>query len=83
MALRNEAHYRSLILRNPHATVGLSLAAIAVYAVFYGFCEKAQTNTEEYKNIFQSLQESYNGDNLTSQEVLSEMDAAQSGAQAK
>ena len=79
--MRNEQHYRALLARNPSAGVGFTLAAAAVYAARYGFCEAEQHGTDEWKTIARRLKSEY-GETLTVDEVTHEMDAANRSAAA-
>ena len=73
--MRNARHYRDLLDRNPNAGVGFSLAAAAVYAARFGFCEAEQHGTDEFRDIARGLRTRY-GDNLTTDEVRREMKLA-------
>lgn len=73
--MRNARHYRDLLDRNPNAGVGFTLAAAAVYAARFGFCEAEQHGTDEFRDIARDLRTRY-GDNLTTDEVRREMKLA-------
>jgi hypothetical protein len=77
--MRNEQHYRRMLEQNPNAGVGFTLAAAMVYAARYGACEPADHGTEEWKTIARRLKSEY-GENLTVNEVSSEMDNANRSA---
>jgi len=79
--MRNEQHYRDMLTRNPSAGVGFTLAAAAVYAARYGFCEAEQHTSQEWKTIARRLKSEY-GETLTVDEVTREMDAANRSAAA-
>ena len=67
--MRTKDHYMKLLSGNPNATVGFSLAAQAIYAARFGVFEKSD---DEYRQIASDLKAKY-GENLTVNEVLSEM----------
>ena len=73
--MRNAQHYRDLLDRNPSAGIGFSLAAAAVYAARFGFCEAEQHGTDEFRDIARDLRARY-GENLTTDEVRREMKLA-------
>lgn len=73
--MRTATHYRNLLDRNPSAGVGFSLAAAAVYAARFGFCEAEQHGTDEFQDIARDLRARY-GENLTTDEVRREMKLA-------
>lgn len=77
--MRNATHYRNLLDRNPSAGVGFSLAAAAVYAARFGFCEAEQHATDEFRDIARDLRTRY-GENLTTYEVRREMKLASAPA---
>jgi hypothetical protein len=71
--MRDAAHYRDMLNRNPNASVGFTLAAAAVYTAKYGICEAEQHSTPEFREIALSLKRKY-GETLTADEVREEMD---------
>lgn len=73
--MRDKQHYLNMFERNPHASIGFTLAAAAVYAARYGVCEPENHSTEEWKQIARDLKENY-GETLTRDEVLFEMAGA-------
>jgi len=73
--MRDEQHYRQMLIQNPNASVGFTLAAAMVYAARYGICETEQHSTEEWKTIARRLKSIY-GENLDVDEVTNEMDSA-------
>lgn len=77
--MRTATHYRNLLDRNPSASVGFSLAAAAVYATRFGFCEAEQHGTNEFQDIARDLRVRY-GENLTTDEVRREMKLASAPA---
>lgn len=80
--MRDERHYRNLLVSNPNASVGFTLAAAAVYAARYGYCEAEQHASSEYRNFARKLRDKY-GEQLTVSEVFQCMDdAARSAAAA-
>ncbi len=72
--MRDAKHYRNLLKSNPSASVGFTLAASAVYAARFGICEAEHHSTDEWKTIARQLKADY-GDQLTADEVRSEMDS--------
>ena len=78
--MRNDAHYRDLMSRNPNASVGFTLAASAVYAALHGDCETEEKSSDAWVQIAHDLKSRY-GENLTADEVLAEMNAAQGSPQ--
>lgn len=70
--MRNAAHYRRMMMENPDTSVGVSLAAAAVYATRYGVCE-ASDRTDEYREIVRALKRAY-GETMDAQTVLEVMD---------
>jgi hypothetical protein len=70
--MRDAAHYRRMMMENPDASVGVSLAAAAVYASRYGVCEASDRN-DEYRDIVRSLKRAY-GETLDAPTVLEAMD---------
>ena len=36
--MRDEAHYRKMLAKNPNASIGFTLAACMIYAAIYGQC---------------------------------------------
>lgn len=79
--MRDARHYYRLLNQNQSAQVGFTLAAAAVYAARYGFCEAEQHSTEEWKQIARNLKEDY-GETLTTDEVRAEMKSAEKSAAA-
>lgn len=79
--MRDARHYYRLLDQNPSAQVGFTLAAAAVYAARYGFCEAEQHSTEEWKRIARNLKADY-GETLTTDEVRAEMKTAEQSAAA-
>lgn len=75
---RNASHYRRMMRENPESSVGVSLAAAAVYAARYGVCEAEDRDSAAYRQLYRDLRIRY-GEALTAAEVLAEMDAS-SGA---
>lgn len=75
---RDARHYRRMMQENPETTVGISLAAAAVYASRYGVCEAEDRDSAAYRQMFRDLKNRY-GEALSAAEVLAEMDAS-SGA---
>lgn len=71
--MRDEQHYRNMLARNPHASVGVSLAAAAVYAARFGQCEAEHHGTNEFASINRQLRSHY-GEQLTVSQVRTEMD---------
>lgn len=71
--MRDAAHYRRMMMENPDASVGVSLAAAAVYSARYGACE-ASDRTDEYREIVRTLKRAY-GETMDAQTVLEAMDA--------
>lgn len=78
-AQRDVGHYRNLLRENRGAGIGFALAASAVYAATYGYCEAADHATAEWRTIARRLRATY-GDQLCVADVLAEMDAANCGA---
>lgn len=70
--MRDAAHYRRMMMENPDAAVGVSLAAAAVYAARYGVCE-ASDRGEEYRELVRTLKRAY-GETMDAQTVLEAMD---------
>ena len=64
--------YRRLINQNSDATVGVGMAANAVYAAKFGSCETDHMNCQERLSIIKKLKDKY-GDFLSANEVLTEM----------
>lgn len=79
--MRTEQYFRQMIEHNPGASIGFTLAAAMVYAARFGFCEAEQRATDEWKEIARRLKSDY-GENLSADEVTSEMDAAHRSAAA-
>lgn len=77
--MRNEQHYRRMLEQNQNASIGFTLAAAMVYAARYGVCESEHHGTDEFKNIARRLKSEY-GENLTVDDVSSEMDRANRSA---
>jgi hypothetical protein len=73
--MRDAAHYRRMMTDNPHASVGVSLAAAAVYASRYGVCEAEDRDSAAYRRVYRDLANRY-GEALSASEVLREMEAA-------
>ena len=71
---RDARHYRRMMQENPETTVGISLAAAAVYASRYGVCEAEDRDSAAYRQMFRDLKNRY-GEALSAAEVLAEMDA--------
>lgn len=80
--MRNARHYRDLLDRNPNAGVGFTLAAAAVYATRFGFCEAEHHATDEFHTIAVDLRTRY-GASLTTDEVRREMKLAAAPALAE
>ena len=74
--MRDKNHYLSMLDANPSATVGLLLAARAVYATRYGDADEAiiNENHDRFSEIARELRSRY-GENLTADEVRYEMSA--------
>jgi hypothetical protein len=70
--MRDANYFNRLLDDNPNATVGLGLAAAAVYATLYGACEAEQHSAPEFKTIYRNLRTSY-GENLSTDDVRSAM----------
>lgn len=74
--MRTAAHYHKLFQGNPGSTVGLSLAAQAVYASRHGSFDHTSPdyNEEIYRDIYLDFKTRY-GETLSSTEALQEMSA--------
>jgi len=70
--MRDARHYKNMIQKNTGASIGFALAASAVYASNFGFCEAKHHSTPEWRQIASGLKSKY-GDTLTRDEALSEM----------
>lgn len=74
--MRTKKHYESMMERNQGTTIGLSLAAQAVYASvrgnYPGPNESQGTDMELYRSIYKRLQAKY-GEVLSPSEVTHEM----------
>lgn len=79
--MRDERHYTRLLDQNPSASVGFTLAASAVFAARYGFCEPMQHSTGEWREIARRLKSEY-GEILSTDEVRAEMKLAERSAAA-
>ena len=79
--MRTRKHYETMMGKNPNTSIGISLAAQAVYAAARGsFDQNAEDyDNELYRSIYLRLQRKY-GESLSADEVKHEM--AVSGAQA-
>jgi hypothetical protein len=76
---RDEQHYRALLDADHAATVGLALAASAVYAAAHGQCEAADHATDAWREIARRLRARH-GEAMSAAEVLAEMDGAATAA---
>ena len=74
--MRDKNHYLSMLDANPSASVGLLLAARAVYAARYGDADERTINEnhDRFSEIARELRSRY-GENLTADEVRYEMSA--------
>jgi hypothetical protein len=73
--MRNELHYRNILIQNPTASVGFTLATSMIYAARFGECDPSHHGTDEWKKIARRLKSEY-GENLTIDQVSTEMDHA-------
>jgi len=72
--MRDAAHYRNMMDRNPHTSVGFTLAASAVYAARHGVCETEHKGSDEWRAIALDLKARY-GESLSAAQVIAEMTA--------
>lgn len=74
--MRTKKHYESMFAKNPGSTIGISLAAQAVYAAvrgdYPGPNESQGTDMELYRSIYRRLQARY-GEVMDADEVRREM----------
>ncbi len=70
---RDAQHYQNMMRENPDTSVGVSLAAAAVYAARYGICEAEDRDSAAYRQILRDLMSRY-GESLSASGVLAEMD---------
>ena len=73
MGQRTAEHYRRMLTATD-ASIGVSLAASALYAAKHGVCE-AEHHGEEWGNLVRALRAKY-GEYLEPEQALAEMDAA-------
>ena len=71
---RSKEHFVQLMTQNQSATVGISLAAKAVYAAKYGFFDANNDffNRDDYNDIYRSLSSLY-GESMNAGQVLAIM----------
>ncbi len=80
--MRAHTHYQKMLSDNPDATIGFSLAADMVYAARHNVINRAEAHgQDEWKTIARNLKSRY-GENLTVEQVLSEMAPAKIAAAA-
>jgi hypothetical protein len=71
--MRTLLHYQNMLQNNPHALIGIILAASMIYAAAHGSCEPDDHNTAEWKAIARRLKATY-GETLDPVAVKAEID---------
>jgi hypothetical protein len=72
--MRDKKHYLNLFASNRSATIGVTLAAKAVFAAEHGFFDITHPNSAEWMTIARKLKRRY-GENMSYEQVLEEMHA--------
>ena len=74
--MRTLTHYQKMLTENPGTAIGFTLAADIIYAARHGAIKRSEARGgDEWKTIARNLKSRY-GENLTVDEVRSEMSPA-------